>query len=66
MDNWLNLNKRPCWDSIPDPFASEANPYHEVLDYTYPYSFIVLPEILSFNLSSDDSSNETKKKKKTP
>ena len=27
MDNWLNLNKRPCWDSIRDPFASEANPW---------------------------------------
>ena len=23
--NWLNLNKRPCWDSISDPFAFEAN-----------------------------------------
>ena len=27
MDYWLNLNKRPCWDSIRDPFASEANPW---------------------------------------
>ena len=26
MDNWLNHNKRPCWDSVCDPFASEANP----------------------------------------
>ena len=25
MANWLNLNKRPCWDLIRDPFASEAN-----------------------------------------
>ena len=25
LDNWLNLNKRPCWDSIRDLFASEAN-----------------------------------------
>ena len=31
MDNWLNLNKRPCWDSIRNPFASKAN--HEPLDY---------------------------------
>ena len=23
MDNCLNLNKRPCWDSVRDPFASE-------------------------------------------
>ena len=26
MDHWLNLNKCPCWDSIRDPFVSEANP----------------------------------------
>ena len=26
MDNWLNISKCPCWDSIRDPFASEANP----------------------------------------
>ena len=25
MDNWLNLNKHRCWDSIRDPF--EANPW---------------------------------------
>ena len=33
MDNWLNLNKRPCWDSIRDPFASEANPWTAGLRY---------------------------------
>ena len=27
MDNWLNLNKRPCWDSIHDPFACKAHPW---------------------------------------
>ena len=27
MNNWLNLNKPPCWDSIRDPFVSEANPW---------------------------------------
>ena len=26
MDNGLNLNKHPCWDSVRDPFTSEANP----------------------------------------
>ena len=31
MNNWLNLNKRPCWDSIRDPFASKQT--HEPLDY---------------------------------
>ena len=25
MDSQLNLNKHPCWDSIHDPFASDAN-----------------------------------------
>ena len=35
MDNWLNLNKRPCWDSISDPFASEANPWTAGLHYLY-------------------------------
>ena len=33
MDDWLNLNKRPCWDSIRDPFASEANPWNIGLRY---------------------------------
>ena len=33
MDYWLNLNKRPCWDSIHDPFASEANPWTAGLRY---------------------------------
>ena len=35
MDNWLglNLNKRPCWDSIRDPFASEANSWTAGLRY---------------------------------
>ena len=32
-DNWLYLNKRPCWDSICDPFASEANPWTAGLHY---------------------------------
>ena len=31
--NWLNLNKRPCWDSIRDPLASEANPWTTGLRY---------------------------------
>ena len=37
MDNWLNLNKRPCWDSIRDPFASncKANPWSAGLPYLY-------------------------------
>ena len=35
MDNWLNLNKRPCWDSIRDPFASEANPWTAGLRYHF-------------------------------
>ena len=33
MDDWLNLNKRPFWDSIWDPFASEANPWTAGLRY---------------------------------
>ena len=33
MYNWLNLNKRPCWDSIRDFFASEANPWTAELRY---------------------------------
>ena len=33
MDDWLNLNKRPCWDSIRDPFTSEANPWSAGLCY---------------------------------
>ena len=33
MDNWLNLNKCPCWDSIHDPFLSEANPWTAGLCY---------------------------------
>ena len=33
MDNWLNLNKHPCWDLIRDPFASEANPRTTELSY---------------------------------
>ena len=33
MDNWLNLNKHPCWDSLRDPFASEANPWTTELRY---------------------------------
>ena len=33
MDYWLNLNKRPCWDSIRDPFTSEANPWTAGLRY---------------------------------
>ena len=35
MANWLNLNKRPCWDSIHDPFTSEANPWTVGLRYLY-------------------------------
>ena len=35
MDNWLNLNKRPCWDSIRDPFVSEANPWTTGLCYLF-------------------------------
>ena len=33
MDNWLNLNKRPCWDSIRDPSMSEANQWTPRLRY---------------------------------
>ena len=44
MDNWLDLNKRPCWDSIHDPFTSKANPLTmnrwttlpRLLIYTFP------------------------------
>ena len=35
MDDWLNLNKRPCWDLIRDPFASEANPWTAGLRYLW-------------------------------
>ena len=35
MDDWLNLNKPPCWDSIRDPYASEANPWTAGLRYLY-------------------------------
>ena len=33
VDYWLNLNKCPYWDSIRDPFASEANPWTAGLHY---------------------------------
>ena len=33
MDNWLYLNKRPCWDSIRDPLMSKANPWTAGLRY---------------------------------
>ena len=36
MDNWLNFNKRPCWDSIHDPVLSEANPWTAGLCNTSP------------------------------
>ena len=26
MDNWLNLNKHPCWDSIRHPFRIRGKP----------------------------------------
>ena len=26
MDNWLNLNECPCWDSIRDPFRVQGRP----------------------------------------
>ena len=35
--NWLNLNKRPCWDSIRDLLASEANPWTVELRYRFLY-----------------------------
>ena len=35
LDNWLNLKKRPCWESIPDAFASEAKPYTAGLHSLY-------------------------------
>ena len=25
IDNWLNLNKCPCWNSTHDPFTTKAN-----------------------------------------
>ena len=39
--NWLNLNKRPCWDSIRDPLASEANPWTAGLRYLpiFPFTY---------------------------
>ena len=40
MDNWLNLNKRPCWDSIRDPF-SRPRQTHETLDYATSYKWFV-------------------------
>ena len=33
--DWLKLNKHPCWDSIHDPFASEANPWTAGLCYLF-------------------------------
>ena len=33
MEDSLNLNKRPCWDSICTPFASRANPWMAGLRY---------------------------------
>ena len=34
MDNWLNLNKPPCWDSSCDPFAFRGQT-HEPLGLRY-------------------------------
>ena len=39
VDNWLNLNKRLCWDSIRVPFESEANPGTAELRYLFIMSF---------------------------
>ena len=50
MDNWLNLNKRPCWDSIHDPFASEANPWTARLRYL----ILVCNDVLSHLHASKD------------
>ena len=33
MDSQLNLNKRPCWDLIRDPFVSKPNPWTAELRY---------------------------------
>ena len=39
MDNWLNLNKPLCWDSICDPFTPEANPCTAELRYPSVFHF---------------------------
>ena len=50
MDNWLNLNKRSCWDSIRDPFAaSEANPWTTGLRYLPDIWFIPLDHVTYFH-----------------
>ena len=43
MDNWLNLDKCPCWDSIHDPFASEANPWTAGLRYLSSFEEGIVP-----------------------
>ena len=47
--NWLNLNKRPCWDSIRDPLASEANPWTAGLRYLPDYIPVCVSMYFKFN-----------------